>query len=246
LIRSKRGLLAAGILVLLLGLIVMFPARVAVHWFVPDSVMLSGIQGTAWHGSANEASMNGFYCRDIRWHINPVRLFVGELSYRVEATPLSGFIETDVGLGLGGVLTLSNLTASLPLSLVAGAAGLRGLQGSASLAFERIAIVDGLATAANGTLQLANLIVPIVSRESLGGYKAEFFTQNSGIAASIEDTDGAVDLAGSFELKSDRTYQFTGQVVAKPETSQALRQQMQFLPPANSRGQQEIRFEGVL
>lgn len=245
-IRSKRGLLAVGILVLLLGLIVIFPARVAVHWLVPDTLTLSGIQGTAWNGSASEASANGIYCRDIHWHINPMRLFVGELSYQVKATPLSGFIESDVGLGFGGELTLSKLTASLPLSLVAGASGLRGLQGSASLAFARISIVDGLTTAADGTLQLANLIVPIISRESLGGYKAEFFTQNNGIAASVEDTDGAVDLAGSFQLKSDRTYQFTGQVVAKPETSQTLRQQMRFLPPANSRGQQEIRFEGVL
>jgi hypothetical protein len=230
----------------LLALAIMFPARVAVHYFVPDAVALSGIHGSVWSGSANEASVKGIYCRDVHWRINPMRLFSGEVSYRVNATPLSGFIESDLAIGFGGALTLSNLKAALPLDLIAGVSGLRGLQGSASLSFERITILDGLATVADGNVQLANLVVPIISRESLGGYSAEFFTQNNGITASVEDTDGAVDLAGSFQLKSDRSYQFTGQVIAKPETPAALRQQMQFLPPANSRGQQEIRLEGVL
>ncbi len=245
-IRTKRGLLGAGLLVLLLGLTLMFPARVAIHYFLPDSVALSGIQGSVWSGSASSASFNGIYCRDLRWEMHPLRLFTGEISYRVSATPVSGFIESDIAVGFGAALNLSNLNAALPLELIAGIAGLRGLQGSASLAFERITVMNGMATAADGTLQVANLIVPIIHRESLGGFKAEFFTQNNGITASVEDTDRVLDLAGSFQLKSDRSYQFTGQVIALPETPQALRQQLQFLPPPNSRGQQEIRFEGVL
>lgn len=245
-IRTRRGLIAVGLLVLLLGLIVMFPARVAVHYFVPEVVALSGIQGSVWRGSASAASVDGIYCRDIRWEMNPLRLFSGEVAYRVSATPVSGFIEADLGFGVGGALNISNLSAALPLELIAGVSGLRGLQGSASLDFERITVLNGLATAADGELLLANLVVPIISRESLGGFKAEFFTQNNGITASVEDTDGVIDVAGSFQLKSDRTYQFTGQIVAKPETPSALREQMKFLPPPNSRGQQEIRLEGVL
>ncbi len=245
-IRSKRGLIAIGFLTLLLGLTIMFPARVAVHFFVPSVATLSGIHGSAWNGGAREASFKGIYVRDVRWRIAPLSMFAGEISYRINASLVSGFLESDVTAGFGRVLTLSNLTAALPLDLVAGPAGLRGLQGNASLAFERITIVDGLATAADGKLQIANLMVPIISRESLGGYTAEFFTQNDGIAASVEDTDGAVDLAGSFQLKSDGSYQFTGQVMPTPQTPQALREQMRFLPPPNARGQQEIRFEGVL
>lgn len=245
-IRPKRGLIAIGFLTLLLGLAIMFPARVAVHYFVPSAVKIGGIQGSAWNGSAREADYNGIYARDVRWRIRPLRLLAGQISYQVDASLVSGFLESEVGVGFGRVLTLSNLTAALPLDLLAGPAGLQGLQGNASLAFERITIVDGLATAADGKLQIADLLVPIISRESLGGYTAEFFTQNNGITASVEDTDGAIDLAGSFMLKLDRSYEFTGQVMPKPDTPQALRQQMRFLPPPNDRGQQEIRFEGVL
>ena len=245
-IRSKRGLITTGVLTLLIGLLVMFPARVAVHWFVPSEIAIAGIEGSVWSGSADEASVGGMYCRDVNWSINALRLFTGKLSYRISATPVSGFIESDVNLGFGGGISLSNLTAALPLELFEDVSAIRGLRGSASFDFERVEIVDNLAVVADGTLQVANLVVPIITREPLGGFEAQFFTQNNGIAASIEDTDGVVDLAGSLQVRKDRSFEFIGQVIAKPDTPDAVLRQMKFLPPANDRGQQEMRLEGIL
>jgi hypothetical protein len=195
LIRSKRGLISVGVLTLITGLVIMLPARLAVHWFVPSEVAISGIQGSAWSGSASEASVAGIYLRDVQWEFAPLRLFSGALSYEVSATPVSGFVETNLSIGIGGSVSLNDVSASLPLELFAGAAGIRGLQGSGSFQFERVQIVDGLAVVADGTIQIANLMVPVIGNVSLGGYKAEFFTQNNGISASIEDTDGVVELA---------------------------------------------------
>ena len=245
-IRTTRGLIATGVLTLVIGLIIMFPARIAIGWFAPAEVTIGGIQGSVWHGSANEAAVNGLYMRDVEWSLNALRLFTGELSYSVDATPVAGFLESDVIIGYSGVLTLSDLTAALPLDLLADAANVPGLQGSVSLSFERIQIVDGLATAADGTAQFADLIIPIFGRDSLGGYKAEFFTQNNGITASIEDTDGVLDMAGSLEVSADRSFKFIALVIAKPEAPQRIRQLLQTLPAANNRGQRELRYEGIL
>jgi len=55
-----------------------------------------------------------------------------------------------------------------------------------------------------------------------------------------------VAIAGSLQLTSDGSYQFIAQVVATSATPERLKTQMQFLPPANDRGQQELRIEGVL
>jgi len=246
LIRSKRGLITVGVLTIVLGLIIMLPARLAVHWFAPSEVAISGIQGSAWSGSVSEASVAGIYLRDVRWKFAPLRLFTGALSFRLSATPVSGFVETDVSVGFGGAVSLTGVSASLPLALFADVIGVRGLQGSGSFKFERVQIVEGLAIVADGTMQIDNLVVPIVGRDSLGGYKAEFFTQNNGISASIEDTDGVVDLAGSLQLRTDRSYEFIAEVIAKPETPEGVRRQLRFLPPANDRGQQELRLEGIL
>jgi len=246
LIHSTRGLITVGILVLILGLIIKLPARLAVNWLAPSEVAISDIQGSAWSGSASEASVAGVYLRDVRWEFSPLQLFTGDLSYEVNATPVSGFIETDLSVGFGGAVTLSDLNASLPLELFAGVLGISGLQGSGSFQFDRLEIVDGLAVAADGTIQVADLVVPIVGRDPLGGYKLEFFTQNDGISASIEDVDGVVDLAGSLEVRADRSFEFLAAVISLPQTPAGVRRQLQYLPPANERGQQELRLEGIL
>jgi hypothetical protein len=246
LIRSTRGLITVGILALILGLIIKMPARLAVHWFAPSEIAISDIKGSAWSGSAGEASVAGIYLRDVQWDFSPLQLFTGALSYRVSATPVSGFIETDMSIGSSGALTLTDLRASLPLELFAGAIGIRGLQGSGSFQFDRLKIVDGLAVVADGTLQVANLVVPIVGRDSLGGYRLDFFTEDNGISASIEDNDGVVELAGSLQVRADRSFEFVAAVITLPQTPEGVRRQLQFLPPPDARGQQELRLEGVL
>ena len=243
---SKRSLAVAGILTLLIGMFAMFPARVAVHWFLPDGIAVNGIDGTAWSGDAKAASANGIYLRDLQWRIRPLSLLTGKVSYRLSAKPLSGFAESIVNVGVGGKVSMTEVSASLPLSLFADGVGVKGLAGTASIQFNRLEIVDGLATAADGTVQVANLVVPVVSSSSLGGYKAEFFTQNNGVGASIEDTDGVIDLAGSLQIRADRSFEFIGQVVAKPTAPDGVKKQLRFLPPPNDRGQQEIRLEGIL
>jgi len=186
--------------------------------------------------------VSGVYLRDIHWRLNTLRSLAGQLSFHVDATPASGFFESDLGIGFDGGLSVS----ALPLALFAEASDLPGLRGTASLKFERLKIVDGLAVVADGTIQVADLVVPVVSGDSLGGYEVEFFTQNNGIAASVEDTDGVLDLAGSLQVKTDRSYEFLALVIAKAGAPKSVRDQLRFLPPANDRGQQELRLEGIL
>jgi len=246
LIRKKRGLLLAGLLSAIAGIVVLFPVRVAYHWISSPFVQAAGLRGTVWAGSAREVLVAGIAVADVRWHFRPLRLFTGELAFHVEATPAAGYVDAEVGLATGQRLRLRDVRAALPLHLFEPALQVRGLAGSTSLTFEFIEIDNGIPVAMRGNAEVANLSVPMISREPIGGYHAEFFTQESGIVASVEDTDGVIDVAGSLELRPDRSYRFLAQVVAKPETPEKLREQMRFLPPANERGQQELRVEGSL
>jgi general secretion pathway protein N len=242
-----RGrLIAAGVVTLLIGLVTIFPARVAYRWLAPASVGLEGISGSVWNGRAAQAQVEGFYVRDLAWRFRPLGLVTGNLSYAVEATPASGFINATVLLGVTGAVRLEDLQASLPLQPFEGLVGMPGLRGTVNLQFERIVIEDGLPVAANGRLAVADLVAPMIHRGSIGGYRADFFTQNTGVLASIEDTDGVVDIAGSFEIAADRSYQFLAQLAPKAGTPHNLRQQMNFLGTANDRGQYELRLEGQL
>ena len=161
--------------------------------------------------------------------------FTGKAHYDISGTPVSGFFESEVTLSLGGTLTLSNLSASVPLQMFEEASNIAGLRGNASLQFERLELTAGRAAAMDGSVDIANLSVPILGDTSLGGYRAEFYTQNNGIVASVEDTDGVVDVAGSLQLNPDKTYAFRGQVVAKPNTPESLTNQLRYLPDERPR-----------
>jgi general secretion pathway protein N len=243
---SNRRLLLVAVLTVFLALVVRFPARIAYQWAAPSQLAMSGIHGTVWRGSADAVGSNGIYLHDVHWRIRPLQLFTATAAYSIKGSPASGFVEANIGFGIGGTLSVSDLVASLPLQMFAKPFNIRGLQGNASLQFERIQVRDGLPIAADGTVQVNNLIAPRLSRDSIGGYSAEFFTQEEGVSASIEDTDGVIDLAGSLQVDNDRSYRFLGQVVAKPSAPASLQQQMQYLGPANERGQRELRLEGSL
>lgn len=239
-----RGLVVVALLSFIIALLATFPARVAYSWASPPFVQMSGLKGTIWSGSAREFSTNGVYLTDLSWRMRPLQLLTGKALYEVSASPVAGFFESEVAVSLGGAVTMRDLRASLPLQMFEAAANVPGLRGSASLQFERLELVAGRPAAMDGTLDVANLVVPMVNGASLGGYRAEFFTQNNGIVASVEDTDGIVDLAGSLQLNNDKSYRFLGQVAAKPGTPEGITRQLRFLPPGNNQGQHELRLEG--
>ncbi len=243
-IKRNRGLVLLGLLVLVITLVVTFPARIAYQWASPPLVAMSGINGTIWRGSAREFSTHGVYLRDLEWRMRPLRLLTGKAVYDVSGSPVSGFFESRVSVSPGGTITLRDLNASVPLSMFERAANINGLRGTASLQFERLELTNGRASAMDGVVSVSGLVVPMVSPAPLGGYRAEFFTQDDGVVASVEDTDGVVDLAGSLRLDRDKSYAFLGQVGPKPETPDGLRRQLRYLGSANERGLHELRLEG--
>ena len=240
----KRGLVLVAVITLVIGLIAMFPARVAYQWASSPLISMSGIDGTLWSGTANQFSTNGVYLSNLKWKVHPLKLLTGKASYTISGTPGTGSLDADISVGIGGKITLQDLTAFFPMQMLEGATNVPGLRGSASLQFERLELVSGRPVALDGSIDVANVVVPMLSRASLGGYRAEFFTQNNGIIASVEDTDGVVDLAGRLEIGADGGYAFLGKVKAKSNTPDSIANQLKFLPPADGSGQHELRLEG--
>jgi general secretion pathway protein N len=245
LIQRKRGLLLVGVLTALVALVALFPARVAYKLTAPPYVKMSGLSGTIWNGAAEEFSTNGLYLRNLEWRMSPLSLLTGKARLVVAGEPTSGFFESEVAASLSGkTITLSKLSAALPLAMFARASGVPGLKGDASLQIESLTLVSGRATALQGSMDVGNLVVPALARTSLGGYRADFFTQGEQIVASVEDTDGVVDLAGSLQVNRDRSYSFRGLVMAKTDTPDGLRQRIEYLPKTDRPGQYELPLDG--
>jgi hypothetical protein len=244
LIQRKRGLALVAVLAAIVTLLAMFPARVAYQMLSPPHLALSGFSGTIWRGGARELSTNGVYLRNVQWRLSVAGLLTGKAMLVVSGSPPTGFFDSEVALGLGGSVTLTGLNASMPLQMLESASGVPGLRGTMSLQLERLELIAGRAVALEGSIAVADLVVPMLARSPLGGYRADFFTRDDGIVASVEDTDGVVDLAGSLQLRPDKGYSFLGQIVAKPNTPDSLRQQIAYLPKTGRPGQHELRLDG--
>ncbi len=245
-LQYRSRLIKIGVLTFIVGIILFFPARVAYQWFAPAELSLSGISGSVWSGRAREGDANGIYLRDLQWHIRPFDFVTLKLGFAVSTMLASGFIEGNIAIGVTGSIVARDISASVPLRTLQTSLGMPGLQGSLSAQFDVLKLEAGLPVTADGVLEVSNLIAPLIDRNSIGGYKAEFVTQESGVFASVEDTDGVVDLAGSLQVSADLSYLFIAQLGVKPETPANLRQQMQFLGSVNDRGQHELRIEGQL
>lgn len=247
-IRNNRGLFIVGSLTLLISLFVHLPARISVNWFAPDNLLISGVSGTVWTGSASEASLEGIYLSDVKWQLKASGFLTGRLSYRVQATTVSGDLSSDLSVSFSGALSMTELEASLALDPFANMIGVPGMTGAASLSFVRLEIVDELVTFADGTADIANLVVPILGKESMGGFSAKFTTQNNGVVANVDEAaDGVIDIVeGILRINADRSFAFISQVKPNARTPQRILQQLQYLPSGAEEGQKELRLEGVL
>ncbi|HNP36450.1 MAG TPA: type II secretion system protein N [Woeseiaceae bacterium] len=244
---TKRRLLLVGFATCLLGIVVLFPARVAYRWFAPASLVLSGISGSIWRGTAAAGMVSNVYVRNLTWRFKPGRLPRGEVAYAVEALPAGGFLDGRIGINFGGSLMLSQLRVSLPLSMLDTATGISGLRGTANASLDQMTLSGGLPVSADGSVDVAGLVLPIVAPEPLGNFRAEFQTGADGnIVANVQDTQAVIDIAGRLLLRSDRAYEFLGRIAATDDTPESVRKQLQFLGSPNERGQYELRLEGQL
>ncbi len=240
----RRCLVFGGVATFILGLLVLFPARVAWHWFAPPGAALAGIEGSVWRGSATEATVHGFYLRELRWHWLPASLPAGRIGYALKAVPGTGFLDAEVGIAPAGTVQVEDLRASVPLPQLENAIGVRGLQGTANLDFARVSVEDGVPTVAIGTIEVTGLVVPLVAPTPLGRYRAEFQTQDGTIVAGIQDDGGVVDLTGRLQIGSDRAYEFLGYVAPTGSTPPPLLRQLELLGAPGAEGRYELRFSG--
>ncbi len=243
---NRSRLTKVGLLVFVVGVILLFPARVAYRWFAPADFVARGISGSVWNGHAMEAIVYGTYLRDLSWRIQLLDLVTAKLGYAVESKLVSGFVKANIAIGIGGTLSVSNLQASLPLESMRSISSLAGIRGSLTANFSELRIESAMPVAAVGVLEISGLTLPLVSSDPLGGFKAEFFSEDSGITASIEDSNAVLDLAGSLQISPDGSYHLLAYLTATGDTPAPIREQLQFLGSANDAGQHELRLEGRL
>jgi general secretion pathway protein N len=242
----RARLIVAGLATLILGLVISFPARIAYGWFSPPAVALAGISGSVWKGRSSEGTVAGIYLTDLQWRFRPSALVKGEAAFAFSAKPVSGLLDGEVGVGIGGSLRLSDVTARLPVSALQRFDALSGIEGDIRADIDRIDFADGIPVHATGVIDVVSLVVRPLAASTLGDFRATVETAGDVLRGNVEDLAGVVDVSGTIELTPDRNFSFVGLIAARPDAPSAVHDELQYLGSADASGRRSFRLEGRL
>ncbi|MEO8465232.1 MAG: type II secretion system protein N [Gammaproteobacteria bacterium] len=252
--KNRWSWLAVGVGAYLAFALSTFPAGTAVHWFVPPPVLLSGIQGTVWSGSAASGTIGGLSIQDVRWHVRPWTLLTGRVGANVEARLADGFLNTGITASPSRV-QFSDLRGGTSLATVASLLPVRGLSGQATVALSSLELENGWPAHIVGELKLAALQVAafVPSGKSgslvpLGDYTVTFGEAPArSIGARFIDNGGPLEVAGMLALSAAREYTFDALIKPRDSASRDLVDGLNIMTSdPDSNGRRRLTLTGSL
>jgi general secretion pathway protein N len=244
-----RSLIVLGVVAYVVFAIVTLPASVLLARFKDAGVSAAGIDGTAWKGRAQSLSIQGVDVGSVEWDLHALALLTLKLRADVKVTRVEGFLQSQVDVGIGST-RFRDLTGSVPLAAF-GAPVLRSWNGMVNLRLSELVLEDGWPVSATGTVDILDLQNTTQRSPLSGSYKITLPAPNTQAAegtlvGAIADLGGPLQVAGTIELKRDRSYLLSGLVAARPDAPRSLSQQLQILGPPDPQGRRQFALEGTL
>ena len=245
-ITSLKSLIVIGAVTFFAGALLLFPARVAYDWFVPDTVRLNGIQGSVWNGKVIEGMAGGVYFTNLSWNFKPLALVTGKAVFDTSINTTGGPIRMSFGVGPGGSLSMKDVVGNLSLSAIHPALQANRINGMLNIQLQTLVVKNGWPTEIVGSVGVGNLVAGELGPDSLGNFRAEFTTDDNAIVGIVEDAGAVLNVNGTINLTDDRAYSLIGNVSPNNETPPGINQNLRFLGSPDQNGQRQFRFEGAL
>lgn len=251
-IKTPRGkLLLVGLGLYLLFLLFTLPATVLTAQLARHGVTSLSTSGSVWRGQVNGLRVGMLNMGNAEWNIQLLSLLAGKLAADVKLTQAAGFAQGRVGVGLTGNVTLSNVSATLPLQSIVGSGGLPGgWTGTAQARFSEIVLKNAWPVTAQGTLDVVELTGPARQPNNLGAYRLTFPVDGAGADALLGKLesldDAAIDVVGTLKLTPDRSYLLDTLVAARGNAPANIVQGMQYLGSPDAQGRRPFSVSGTL
>jgi general secretion pathway protein N len=217
-----------------------------VKGFLPAGVSCAQIAGTAWNGACAGLAYNGAALGNLNWELHPLALFRGKIAAFVDLARGENFIRGDVEVGGGARYVAHDLQAQMPLDPPLLPQLDSGYAGSISVNLANLEVQKNLITAIEGQVQATSLYSKR-DRLALGGYAVTFppAPAGSGPVGQVASLEGPVDFEGTLKLTRQPGWVIDGKVRTKPETPQALTQQLAYLGAPDAEGFRPLTLEGT-
>jgi general secretion pathway protein N len=247
--------LILGVITYFIVLLATFPASRLTARLQANGIVVVGVAGSIWNGSAAAVQANGIVLGPTQWRISPWRLFTATLSADIHSKRDDGYVDVTVRKGFVGAVTLRNLRGSLPISALSGLGipgGITGWTGNIQLNLEQLVIADRWPTEIKGSIDAVNLVGPAQSPTPLGGYRIVFPAPNSTAAvgeiqgAVLSNEDAPLDVTGTLRLTPGRNYVIDAQVATRPSAPASIVKALQYLGPPDAQGKRPLSIAGSL
>lgn len=230
------------------------PAAVALPWIVPAGVQVAGADGSIWRGNAALVAVDDLALRNVEWDLHGGALLTLRLVADVRADLSEGFVAARIAATPNAVeledtrldTTLAALAPVLPPITA-------GIRGAVRAQMERMRFEDGWPTAAVGEMRLTRLAAPPIMATrgdpqllDLGDYSVAFVDAGASGAINGQFSDignGPVEVSGTLSLDTQRNYELSGTIMARPGASPLIVDGLPFFAPEiDSAGKRRFRF----
>jgi general secretion pathway protein N len=242
-------LAALGIGAFIIFALLTLPARLALAWFAPPQLSTAGVSGTLWNGRAQVVQFGDALLGGAEWDLHVLPLFTGRLSAEVKLKRVDGFAQTGLSARPGGKIRFDQLTGSLPMSALPAGVVSGGWTGTVNLKLDELTLDHGWPVSAAGTIEVRDVTGPARQPVNRGSYKVALPAQKSvpgALTADLSDTGGPLQVAGTVQLKPDRSYVVEGLIATRPDAPSDVVNTLQFLGPADAQGRRPFSLAGTL
>lgn len=243
--RPPVALFVAAAAVFVLTLIVRLPLAWTLPLW-PSTALCTAPSGSIWAGRCADLALQGRPIGTVQWQLRPLALFAGRASADVNVTRALDQVSGTFSRSFGGTVRATDLKASLDLGSGVLPSWPSDIRGKLEANVQQLEISAGRVRALNGVIDVREL-VQARDNSSLGSYRAEF-TQPADaegkLVGSLNDTAGAISLAGTITLTPEPGYEINGQIATRDGAPPALVQQLQYLGTPDAEGRRPFSLAG--
>lgn len=242
-------LLALGIGAFVVFALFTLPAGVVLSRLASAGVVTAGVSGTAWKGEAQVLQIDGVQVGSVQWNLHLLALLAARLSADVKVTRVDGFAQATVSAGSGGRVEFKELTASLPLGSLPSNVVPGGWTGTANLKLAQLALENGWPVSATGTVEGIDITGPANKPVNRGSYKITFPVEGAPadtLTGALSDLGGPLQVAGTVQLKTDRSYLIEGLIATRPDAPRDVVNALQFLDEPDAQGRRPFSVSGTM
>ncbi|HEY0634507.1 MAG TPA: type II secretion system protein N [Gammaproteobacteria bacterium] len=236
-------------------LIATLPASLVLHWVeptlakLPQRPQLQGVDGTLWSGRAAQVSYRGESLGELHWQLAPWGLLLGRLNATLNLTGADGYLEGELSTGFSGErLQLREVTGQLPATLLKSFAPSLPVKpvGSFAVNVEEAVVEASHLRSLEGRIiwNKGGVAAPLALE--FGDLAAQFSSTADGIAGTIKDSGGPLQVTADLKLAADGSYTLSGKSAAREGAAPALATSLSLLGQPDAQGVIPFRFNGRL